>query len=685
MWLASATSKYDSKDNDRRYRRSGGRRRHSLIFTSVTDMLLFLFATPEKQPAMLSIAYAIGLSLLVLLLLISLLRMMRNRRSTLSAIAPADLPREVRERLGTTSTNRGLRGLRILFVLLALTVFGFHVYWAQYAEESNERFQQLSYKDLRNRRLAESTLRGWILDRTGSLDRALAFYKRAPNGQIIREYTLDMEMAQLFGSDRGDPGLERALFGVQSGAAPESIDVVMERVVKQPANLDVRLTIDRDMQKTAAEQLRGRHGAVVVLNPQTGEVLAMYSNPSYSLKEVQDPVVWIRLEANDRDKPLVNRALGAYYIPGSTFKTVTMLAAFNAGLQNEQFNCTGAGFYAEPGAKPIFDAGGAGEVHGRIGIDTAYEVSCNQFFAQMAIKLGPERMAESARRVGITPYDDPIQAVRGRKQPQIWNASAPEIARALAPREATIAVWPGMRRFDLGLVGYGQGYSGQMTPLQMALAASSIANLEGKTMKPKIEYEVPPAAFAQASSPQYAAEMRRIMGLVTGGSSGTATRVMARVHAAGIITGGKTGTAEKEVPVYDPKTGEPKTVKKVERDRRGNPIREYEQLLISPEKRIDSWFLCIAPLDRPQVAIAVIVEGGGYGATSAAPIAAELVLKARDLGLLGGPVPVPAAPPQTQPSKTRPAKPTPPAQPKPRRNQDATKADERTQEGRTGR
>ena len=85
----------------------------------------------------------------------------------------------------------------MIFVLLALAVFGFHVYWAQYAAESNERFQELSYKDLRNRRLAEITLRGWILDRTGELDHALALYRRAPNGQIVRDYPLDTEMAQL--------------------------------------------------------------------------------------------------------------------------------------------------------------------------------------------------------------------------------------------------------------------------------------------------------------------------------------------------------------------------------------------------------------------------------------------------------------------------------------------------------
>jgi hypothetical protein len=153
--------------------------------------------------------------------------------------------------------------------------------------------------------------------------------------------------------------------------------------------------------------------------------------------------------------------------------------------------------------------------------------------------------------------------------------------------------------------------------------------------------------------------MRRIMGLVTSGASGTATSVFGPVHAQGIITGGKTGTAEKQVPLYHPKTGEMLTEKKVERDRRGNPIREYMVPKLDPEFRIDSWFLCIAPLDRPQLAIAVIIESGGYGARAAAPVAAALVLKARDLGLLAAPG-APAAPPPPQGGR-RQGRPQPPA------------------------
>jgi cell division protein FtsI/penicillin-binding protein 2 len=449
---------------------------------------------------------------------------------------------------------------------------------------------------------------------------------------------MDKAMAHLFGSDRGDPGLERALFGTQSGAMPEALQVVEEKSVQFKTNTDVRLTIDRDLQQAAMDQLKGKHGAVVVLNPQTGEVLALYSEPSYSLKEVDDEATWIRLETNQRDRPLVSRALGAYYIPGSTFKTVTMTAAFLAGIQDTEFTCSGGGFYAAPGANVIFDDGGPGEVHGRIGIDTAYEVSCNQYFAQMGVKLGAERLKAAAQLLGIGTYDTPAEALQGRKEPEIWNATTDGIKRAVAPREATIVTGKQVTRYDLALMGYGQGYAGQMTPIQMALAASAIANMEGKLMKPKIEFNRPPEVFKQVLPSQTAARLREIMGRVTGGSRGTARGVFGPVKAAGINTGGKTGTAQKVVPVYDPKTGEPKTRHRIEKDNKGKIIREYEETIMDEDHpRIDGWFLCIAPLERPQLAMAVIVEGGGYGSRSAAPIAAALVLKARDLGYLNAP------------------------------------------------
>ena len=610
---------------------------------NVVTILLFLLQTPsasplatphvpERTPALFTMIYLVGFALVILLLLLGLIR---NRRTTAppNAAIPENLPREVRKRLGSTSTNRGLKALRWLFVLLSIAMFSFHIYWAHYAAERNQKFQDLSYKDLRGRRLSESTLRGWVFDRSGRVDQPLAYYKRDSSGNIRREYPMDKALAHLFGSDRGDPGLERALFGVQSGALPEALEVVRGREVEFQGNQDVHLTIDRTLQQAAVDQLKGKHGAVVVINPQNGDVLAMYSEPSYSLAEVSDESTWIRLEANERDRPLVSRATGAYYIPGSTFKTITMIAAFLAGEENTEFTCSGSGYYASPGANVIFDDAGPAEVHGRIKIDHAFEVSCNQYFAQMGVKLGPDRLKRAAQLLGIGAYDTPAEALRGRKRPDIWNGSTDAVERALAPREATIVTGKQVTRYDLALIGYGQGYAGQMTPFQMALAAATIGNMEGKMMKPRIELGVKPQAFNQVLTPAQAARLRSIMGLVTGGRSGTARGVFAPVKAAGINTGGKTGTAQKVVPVYDPKTGEPKMRHRIERDNRGNIIREYDEVIMDQENpRIDGWFLCIAPLERPQLAIAVIVEGGGYGSRSAAPIAAALVLKARDLG-----------------------------------------------------
>lgn len=621
-------------------------------------LALFLFqtATPspastlEKLPAWLTLIYVSGLGLIALLLLLSLVRTWL-RRSPAALTAPANLPKDIRKRLGATTTNRGLRAWRWLFALAAIGVFGFHVYWARYAPEQNEKFQELSYKDLRNRRLSESTLRGWIYDRKG---RPLAYYKKDSKGDIVREYPMDSALAHIFGSDRGDPGLERALFGTESGAVPEVWQIIKGQTVEQKGNKDVTITIDRDLQQAVVDQLKGKHGAVVILNPQTGDILAMYSEPSYSLKAVEDEATWIKLNANERDRPLVSRATSAYYIPGSTFKSVVMTAAFLNNLQDSIFPDSGGGYIAEPGAKPILDDNGSCEACGNLAIDMAFEASSNQYFAQMAVKLGPERLGNTARLLGIGTYDDPKDLLHGKKKVEIFNASTDAIKRAMAPREATILTNPKMRRYDLALEGFGQGYAGQMTPLQMALNVSAIGNVEGKLIKPKIELDQKPESYNQVMPTQIGSRLRQIMGLVTGGPHGTARGVFGPVHAAGVITGGKTGTAQKIIPVYDPKTGEAKKRLKVEKDAKGNIIRQYEETILDEEHpRIDGWFLCLAPLEKTQLAMAVIIEGGGYGSRSAAPVAAALVLKAKDLGYFGGAG-------NQQNGGSQPAKPKPP-------------------------
>ena len=594
---------------------------------------------PEKEPALLSLVYMGGLALMILVLLVSLIRNMR-RRSTLAAIAPQDLPEEVRRKLGSTATNRGLRALRVLFILMALGVFGLHVYWARYAAAENEHFQEARYRDQRNRRLSESTLRGWILDRTGKLDRALAYYKKDGNG-LDRVYPLDREMAHLFGTNFGNPGLEQALFGIQSSAVPEALEVVQGKRVTQDAVQDVKLTIDRDFQKAVAEELTksGRSGAIVAINPQTGAVLALYSNPSYSIKEVRDEAAWAKLNADKRENPLLSRALDAYYTPGSTYKTFTMIAAFKAGQQGHTFNASGGGYVAEPGARAITDDNGSCEACGTIGILQAYQHSSNQYFANLAVTLGPDKLREAGQLMGLGTYNGTSGEGQGRPEPEIWNASNGAIKRAVAPTQAWMVTNPKMRRYDVALEGFGQGLASQQTPFQMSLFASTIANMEGRLMKPKIEEDRQPEVYNQVIPRELAAEMRKIMQSVNEG--GTGTRALAPAKAAGVNTGGKTGTAQKEVPEYDPKTGAPVTRIVQKKDpKTGAVISQYEEIVMSEVLRIDAWYLCVAPIENPQLVIVVVVEGkkgetGVYGGKYAAPIAAQLVLKAKALGLLG--------------------------------------------------
>ena len=130
--------------------------------------------------------------------------------------------------------------------------------------------------------------------------------------------------------------------------------------------------------------------------------------------------------------------------------------------------------------------------------------------------------------------------------------------------------------------------------------------------------------------------MREIMSTVTEEAGGTGGAVKSALAGSGIAAGGKTGTAEKEnVPRFDPKTGQRIFVLKTKRDENGNDVTYKDYLTYD---RTDGWFIAIAPLDEPQLAIAVVIEdiGNRFGGQTAAPIAANIILKARDLGLLGG-------------------------------------------------
>ncbi len=556
-------------------------------------------------------------------------------RAPVAPTAPSSLPKDIQKRLGATTTNRGLRGWRWLFALAAIFVFSFHVYWARYAAVRNQKFQELSYKDLRNRRLSESTLRGWIYDRNG---RPLAYYKKNSNGEIDREYPMDTAFAHIFGTDRGEPGLERALFGTDAGAVPEVWQIIKGQTVQQKLNKDYTLTIDQDLQQTVVDQLKGNHGAVVMFNPQTGELLAMYSNPSYSLKQVDDQNAWIKLDNDRKERPLLNRALNEYYVPGSTFKTLMMYTAFRNGMENTRFTTSG-GFTPAGCGRTITDDNGGCEACGNIGIDSAYQHSSNIYFSYLGTQLGGVKIHDTAKLIGLGAYDSVSGEGQGRREPEIWNASSNAIKNAIGPTESWLKAGPHSTRCELMYEGYGQGLASQMTPFQMAMMISVAANLEGRLMKPKIEMDRPSEVFNQVLTREQAGEIRHIMNMVTEG--GTANSAMAPVKAAGIRSGGKTGTAQKAVPVIDPKTGEPKKRVVTERDFKGKVIRQYEEIVMADKLRSDAWYLSFAPLEKPVIAMAVLLEGPGpgisfYGGKNAGPVAAQLILKAKALGYFGG-------------------------------------------------
>src|SRR5262249_16436038 len=161
------------------------------------------------------------------------------------------------------------------------------------------------------------------------------------NGQIVRDYPLGPASAHLIGYgtlQRGDAWLERA---VVSQPPPKVEKSWWEKVIstndselRPPIGQDLVLTIDFNLPKHAFAQLNDKRGAIVMLNPQTGEILAMASNPSFDPEYVEITERWNEMQNDIKRQPLLNRALSEYYLPGSTLKTLTAAAAIESRLDN---------------------------------------------------------------------------------------------------------------------------------------------------------------------------------------------------------------------------------------------------------------------------------------------------------------------------------------------------------------
>ena len=538
--------------------------------------------------------------------------------------ADVDAPPPVIKASGPTATNLWIRGLRIGFLILLVAVFGFHSYWVFKADSTDE-FTRSKRLDARNRRLAESGLKGWVLDRSGKLENALIRY-RNDAGTISREYPLGEAAVHLTGySDFvfGAGGFEYAFR--QWLTEPESS---LNRATSSGlVGKDLKVSIDSKLQREAFELLvrAGKPAAAIVLLLPNNEVLAMASSPSFDPRNVTDESTWRRMSqqadtAQDLS-PLVNRALGTlvsggpafYYRPGSTFKTFTAAAAIDAGVSGEIFTCRAEGFTPPGSGRSIRDYGG--EVHGSIGLADAFKHSCNQYFAQLGLKVGRLRLADYAKRLhfSVSPDD---QASNSIELWQLEHADPRSFSSIFAAPQQKMNLSSAASPYDIALQSIGQGFD-DVSVIQMALIASAVGSSDGAYVAPTFELGGKRKIISQFISAQSAAQVRGLMRLVV--QSGTASGAFASLDRR-LTAGGKTGTADREVTSYD---------------RDGNPIVFTDSDGRQHTKRIgvtDSWFIGFAPANNPRIAYAVMVENGGQGAHSAAPIAVKLIERAAALG-----------------------------------------------------
>lgn len=339
---------------------------------------------------------------------------------------------------------------------------------------------------------------------------------------------------------------------------------------------DLVLGLHAAAQRVAEQQLRGHVGAVVAVEPATGEIIAMASSPTYDLNEFSyyTPKDYIQELYSDKEKPLFNRATMASHPPGSTFKILCAIAALEEGLvtENSVFGCSGGFSFGR-----FFKCHGH---HGGISVVRAIEQSCNSYFYQLIFKIGLDRLHDYAAKFGL-----------GIKT----GVDIMEESRGLIPSEKYYEKiygknWPRGIMVSLGI---GQGEI-SATPLQLASYCGIIAN-NGKSFKPHLvkgyldeNKKYHPLPFEEINTgirKDVFDIVKKGMFLVVNGS-GTATNI----RRSDIQIAGKTGTAQ------------------------------------NPHGKDHSLFIGFAPFDNPKIAVAVLIENAGFGATWAAPIAQKVML-----------------------------------------------------------
>jgi peptidoglycan glycosyltransferase len=428
--------------------------------------------------------------------------------------------------------------------------------------------------------------RGEIKDRTGKV---LASNKKDANGEQYRVYA-GPAISQVVGyasSLYGRAGLEKAYDAELTGLAGDPLADAFAKFGADPYDpKDLTLALSYDLQKAAVAALGKHRGAVVMLDPQTGEVLALASTPTYNASTITDPATaraaFAALQA-DPAQPLLPRATLGRYVPGSVFKIVTAVAALGSGAIDPQTT-----FKQQPGAEKnglLVDGFRVKDGHhpetGSTPLDlvSATEVSCNIYYALTGLQTGGAALTDYAKRMGFgapLPFDLPTAVS------QVTNGDGKQ------PGGFTDDV-------ELANASYGQAEA-FVTPLQMALVASTVAN-DGELMQPRLvtaltgsggTRQIGPQSMGRVISASNAESIKAAMVQAVEGQLGRQFTTGAAVP--GVTTAGKSGTAQLGG------TGEP-----------------------------HSWFIGFAPAENPKIAIAVLVEQGGRGGEVAAPIAGDLM------------------------------------------------------------
>ena len=423
----------------------------------------------------------------------------------------------------------------------------------------------------------------------------------------------------------GKTGIERAIeHELRGTAGTRRIEVnAVGRVIRELDRIDgvpgtdLHLTLDLGLQAYARERLADEAAAVVVIDVNNGDLLALISNPTY------DPNLFVRGIStadwqrllNDSHRPLANKWASGLYPPGSTFKMMVALAALEAGLVSpgERVFCKG---WIKLGRRRFhcWRRGG----HGHLKLRQAIEQSCDVFYYEMARRAGIERIAAMARRFGLGAAAElPIPAIKGGLIPdKAWKLRVHDDA------------W---RVGDTLNAGIGQGFV-LTTPLQQAVMAARLAS--GRAVRPRLirARGGTPVTLAEPADlglrPEHLALVRGGMFDVVNGRRGTARR--SRIADQAMAMAGKTGTSQ---------------VRNITAAERAAGVIRNEDL---PWNRRDhALFLCFAPYDQPKYAVAVVVEHGGGGSKVAAPIARDIMMRA----LYGPEVPLRAYPPGQRPER----------------------------------